>query len=100
MKKKFKTSNVCKGRNDSTGATPDLGTSWEYFPEWEAGCCLVNYVTKTYLHSALLENTSLAFAFCYVKIDKQPGCKVQHTLCLGMSHDVIFICLAGGYRPS
>lgn len=53
----------------------------------------MNYVTKTYLHSAVLENTSLAFASSYLKIDKQLGYIVQHKLCLGMSHDVTFILL-------
>lgn len=60
----------------------------------------MNCVTKTCLRSSVLENTSLAFAFSYLKIDKQLGYQVQYKLCLGMSHDVTFICLVGRYRPS
>lgn len=59
----------------------------------------MNYVTKPYTHSATLKNASLAFAFSYLKINKQLGYEVQHKLCPGIFHDVIFICL-DMYRSS
>lgn len=50
--------------------------------------------------SVTLKNTSLAFAFSYLKIDKHLGYKVQRKLRPGMSHDVIFTCLVDMYRLS